>query len=319
MFMKILVVEDDPSVAQALQCLLTGSPNAVDIAPDGKAELPLSEALNYDLIVLDVILPKLDRSSLRQLLQAKQLLSPLFSLTDPGEGSQTVILETGGCATALQAEADGCGIQVLDVKALIAREPALLQRSDLTNQSIFVWGKLSLDLSRGHFVYGTRLLAISSKEFAILELLLRSSQQALSSQAILDRVGASLDFSGAAAVRVQIQKIRQKLTAAGAPQDFIKTYPRVGYQLNPLYASAVRLNTPDPLTVPQLTELDAVKAELRNTAEQLRLTQAALQQKTQELETVHQIIQQAQQDLKAACDELDGQTLACTTELIRTN
>jgi PAS domain S-box-containing protein len=202
---------------------------------------------------------------------------------------------------------------------LITQVKTLLRRSNSTSQSLLTWGQLSLDPSLGHIAYGTQPLSITPKEYAILELFLRNPQEALSIQAILDQVSTSLGSSGEEAVRGHIRKLRQKLTAAGAPRDFIKTQHRVGYRLNPLYAFFPVLNTAHHLTAPQQAELDAVKEQLRTTVEQLRSTQAALQQKNQELEIAHHIIEQTQQNVNASCDELEVQVIERTIELLTTN
>ena len=82
--MKILVVEDNPPVAQTIQDLLTSFNYAVDVAIDGEAGLQMLESFEYDLILLDILLPKLDGISLCQKLRAKGLLTPVLLLTGQG-------------------------------------------------------------------------------------------------------------------------------------------------------------------------------------------------------------------------------------------
>ncbi len=316
--MKILTIADDPAVAQALQLLSTDYNYAVDIALDGEAGLQLAETFDYDLILLDEILPKLDKIRLYQVLRAKKSQSSILLLTRQEKGHQKAILPKRGCVNAPNARSHDCVVKPFDTEELIARVQALLQGSRSTNPSVLTWGRLSLDPSRRKVTYDSQLLPVTPKEYAILELFLRSPQQALSPPAILDQVWTSLEAPGEKAVRVYIKELRQKLTTVGAPKDFIKTRRRLGYHLNSLYSSSLVPQMVDALTAPQLAELDAAKKELQTTVEQLRSTQVALQQKNQELEIAHQIIEQDQQQLKALREELELQVVErCTKAALR--
>lgn len=218
------------------------------------------------------------------------------------------------------------------MKILIEEEdPAVVQALQLlltrynyavditTSQSFLTWGQLSIDPGRQHVVYGTQLLSVTPKEYAILELLLHNSEKALNSRAILEQVWTSMELPGKEVVQGHIRQLRQKLTAAGAPKNFIKTQHRIGYQLNPLYSSSPLLKAGDQLTATQLAELNAVKEELRTTVEQLRSTQVLLQQKNQELEIAHQTIKQEQRNLKTSRDEFNEQAIDRMNELITIN
>ncbi|HEY9625457.1 MAG TPA: PAS domain S-box protein [Crinalium sp.] len=273
--MKILVVEDDPTVAQILRLLLSRHNYAVDVATDGEAGLQMTEAFVYDLIVLDVLLPKLDGISLCQQLRTKGFQSPILLLTGQGGGHQKAI--------ALNAGADDYVVKPFDTEELIARVQALLRRGGPTSQPILTFGQLSVDPSPCKVTYGTHLLAVTPKEYAILELLLRNPQKALSAQAILDHVWNSIESPGEEAVRVHIKELRHKLLAAGAPKDLIKTIHRVGYRLNPLYSSSLVSQAEDQLTAPQIAELKAVNEELRATLETLQAVQEELRRQNEEL------------------------------------
>jgi PAS domain S-box-containing protein len=288
--MKILVVEDDPSIAQVLQFLFANHNYAVDIAADGEAGLQMADAYEYDLILLDLVLPKLDGISLCQQLRAKGFQSPILLLTGQGDSQQKAI--------ALNAGADDYVVKPFDAEELMARVQALLRRSGPDRQPVLTWGHLSVDPSHRRIAYGTDLLSVTPKEYAILELLLRTSQRALSSREILDHVWTSLETPGEEVIRFHIKELRQKLIALGAPKDFIKTRHREGYQLNPLYSSLVS-KTADHLTAPQLAALNAVNEELRATLEQLRSTQAQLQQKNQELQAARDELEQRVADRAA--------------------
>lgn len=292
MVMKILVVEDDQAVAQTLQLLLSSYNYAVDVAPDGKVGQQMADAFDYDLILLDVVLPRLDGISLCQQLRTKGFQSPILLLTGQREGRQKAI--------ALNAGADDYVVKPFDAEELMARVQALLRRGGPTSQPILTWGQLSVDPSSRKVAYGTHLLSVTPKEYAILELFLRHPQKLFNAKAILDHAWSSIEFPGEEAVRVHIKELRQKLTAVGAPKDFIKTKHRVGYQLNSQYSNFLAVQVEQQPTAPQIAELSVVNEQLRLALEELGMIQEELQQQNEQLESAQQAIaleRQRYQDL----------------------
>lgn len=281
--MKILVIEDDQTIANTLKLLLSTYNYTVDIAKDGEAGLQMVEAFEYDLFLLDVVLPKLNGINLCQQLRAKGYQSPILLLTGQGEGRQK--------ATALNAGADDYVVKPFDAEELIARVQALLRRSGPTNQPILTWGNLSVDPSRRKVAYCTHLLSVTPKEYAILEFLLRNPHYIFSSRAILDHVWSSVESPTEEAVRVHIKELRQKLRTCGAPKDFIKTVHSIGYRLNPLYSSFLASQVEQQPTAPQIAELKSVNEALRLTLEELHTAQEELQQQNEELSLAQQTIE----------------------------
>jgi DNA-binding response OmpR family regulator len=311
--MKILVVEDDQSVAQTLKLLLSSYNYAVDIAVDGKAGLQMAEAFEYDLIVLDVGLPGLDGVSLCQQLRAREFQLPILLVTGRGEGHQKAI--------ALNAGADDYVVKPFDAEELMARVQALLRRGHSATQPILTWGNLCVDPISCKATYGPHLLSPTPKEYAILELLLRNTQRIFSASTILEHVWNSIESPGEEAVRVHIKEIRQKLKKAGAPPDLIKTVYGTGYRLNPLYSSITAQVDQQP-TVPQIVELISENEELQVALEELRAAQAELRQQNEALAIAHHKIelelqhrQQLEQQLQATQDELERQVTERTTSL----
>lgn len=292
--MKILVVEDDQTVAKALQILLSSCNYAVDVAEDGEAALHLINAFVYDLIVLDVVLPKLDGLSLCQKLRAQGSLCPILLLTGQGKARQKAI--------ALNAGADDYVVKPFDAEELIARIQALLRRGDAVTQPILTWGDLSVDPSTRTVTYAFQPLSLTPKEFAILEFLLRNREKVVSAKAMLDHAWRSLDSPGEEVVRVHIKELRQKFIAVGAPKDFIKTVHRVGYQLNLLYLTT-EVASPDPQIVSERTEINALRESLAEVRSQLRSTQTELQRKQQELEIAQQTLEQERQRWQARFED----------------
>jgi PAS domain S-box-containing protein len=308
--MKILVVEDDQTVAQSLELLISSYNYAVDIAADGEMALQMAENFEYDLIVLDVVLPKLDGISVCQQLRAKRFQMPILLVTGRGEGHQK--------ASALNAGADDYVVKPYDAEELMARVQALLRRGN-SSQPILTWGNLSFDPSYRRVTYGTHLLTLTPKEYAVMELFLRNPQTVFSARAILDHAWTATESPGDEAVRVHIKDLRRKLTVLGAPKDLIKTMYRLGYQLNPLYSSTLADQAARQPTVPHVAELAFMNEQLRIALEQLRSTQAELHQKNQALEAAYQTIEQKQQQLQASHDELELGIAARTVELVAAN
>ncbi|MCU0568847.1 MAG: PAS domain S-box protein [Oculatellaceae cyanobacterium Prado106] len=228
--MKILIVEDDRAIVETLQYLFSSYNYASDIATDGETGLAMAEAFEYDLMVLDIGLPKLDGVGLCQQLRSQGFQNPILLLTGRGGAKQK--------AAALNAGADDYVVKPFETEELMARIQALLRRGNITNQPILNWGNLSLDPSSRRVMYGSDRLSLTPKEYAILELFLRHPETVLSAATILDHAWTSIDFPGEEAVRAHIKTLRQKFTAIGAPKDLIQTVHRVGYRLNPRYTAS---------------------------------------------------------------------------------
>lgn len=224
--MKILVVEDDASVAQILKILLTSHGYAVEVAADGQLGLSLAETFEYDLILLDILLPKLDGITLCKQLRAKKYQMPILLLTGQGgSGEKVAGLDTG---------ADDYVVKPFDQEELIARIRALLRRGHISAQPILEWNALRLDPSRREVTYSNHALALTPKEYGLVEMFLRNPRLTFSLGMILEHLWTFEAAPGEDAVRVHIKTLRQKLKAAGAPIDLIETVYGVGYRLNPL-------------------------------------------------------------------------------------
>ncbi|MFQ4136119.1 PAS domain S-box protein [Nodosilinea sp. PGN35] len=292
--MKVLVVEDEATVAQAIEALLVSHRYAVDIATDGLEGLEMAEAYSYDLMLLDIGLPGIDGMSLCQRLRSRGMQTPVLLLTGQD-------VEAHAKAVALNAGADDYVTKPFDAEELLARLQTLLRRGDLKALPVLQWGALSLDPSRLQVSYGNALLNLTPKEYTLLEVLLRHAPNILSAFAILEQGWNALENPSDEAIRTHVKEVRKKLKAAGAPEDFIKTVHRQGYRLNPLYGEAAFAGHEETTSTLQLAELKAVNEELRLTLEQLRTTQAELQQSNQELQ--------------AAREELEARVAERTTAL----
>jgi DNA-binding response OmpR family regulator/HPt (histidine-containing phosphotransfer) domain-containing protein len=221
--MKILLVEDDEAVIALLTKSLTNHRFIVDAVRDGEMGWTYGSTFEYDLIVMDVMLPKLDGISLCQRFREQEYTLPILMLTV--HDSSTAKIQ------GLNAGADDYVIKPFDVEELIARIRALLRRCNATPSLLMSWGDLLLDPSTCEVTYNGQPLILTTKEYELIELLLQDSRHILSNDEILDRLWSSDEFPAEATVRSHIRRLRSKLQEAGAPADFISTMYGRGYYL----------------------------------------------------------------------------------------
>lgn len=223
--MKILIVEDDELVAHVLAAVLTNYNYAVEEAFNGQAAWDLIQTFDYDLILLDVILPEIDGITLCRKIRAHGLQMPILLLTGCDSSHEKAI--------GLDAGADDYLVKPFDEEELVARIRALLRRGGAISQPVLEWGNLRLDPTSCEVTYAGELLSLTPKEYALLELFLRNSRRVFSCGMILEHLWSYDDIPGEEAVRTHIKGLRHKLKAVGAPGDLIETVYGIGYRLKP--------------------------------------------------------------------------------------
>ncbi len=224
--MRVLVVEDDVQLAEMLTEALTNRQYNVDVAYDGEMAKDWFDTLTYDLIVLDITLPKLDGIRFCQQLRDRHVTIPILMLTARDTVADKI--------TGLDAGADDYMVKPFDLDELMARIRALLRRGRSATRSTLSWGKLYMDTSTYDVRYGSDLISLTPKEFALLELLVSNGRRIMSRPGIIERLWTLEDTPTEEAVKFHIKTLRQKLRAAGAPDDFIETVHGLGYRLKQL-------------------------------------------------------------------------------------
>lgn len=248
--MRILLVEDDDSIAQVLEKGFTEEHYAVDAARDGQMGWQLVNAFSYDLIVLDVVLPKLDGIEFCQKLRRGGYQMPVLMVTALDSSRRKI--------AGLNAGADDYITKPFELDELLARVRVLLRRAQTPMLALLRWGDLQLNPNSQEVTYGGAALSLTPKEYRLLELFLRKSSQVFSRSAIIDNLWNCGEAPGEDTVTAHIKGLRRKLTEAGAPADLIKTVYGVGYRLKPLELLASELPLPKIPSEPT----DRVTAEI---------------------------------------------------------
>lgn len=221
--MKILVVEDDERISDAVVEYLSDSHYAVEAVYDGQSAWELLEVFNYDMILLDVMMPMMDGMTLCRKIRKKGISIPILMLTAKDTLSDKI--------QGLDAGADDYLIKPFELEELSARIRALLRRGASTTAPILTWGNLSLDPSTCEVFFEEKSLPLSPKEYKLLEFFLRNGRRVFSRAQILEHLWSFEQVPEEATVKAHIRGLRQKLEAAGAPSDIIETVYGLGYRL----------------------------------------------------------------------------------------
>ncbi len=221
--MRILLVEDDPQLAEALSEALNDRHYVVDVVGDGEAAWFQAQVLEYDLMLLDVMLPKISGFELCRRLRDKGFQTPILMLTARDTSGDKV--------TGLDSGADDYIVKPFDFPEFLARVRALLRRGQPSASPILECGELRLNPVTYHATYSDRPLKLTPKEYALLELLLRNGQRVLTRSAILEHAWSLEDPPTEETVKAHIKGLRHKLKAVDAIQDPIETVRGVGYRL----------------------------------------------------------------------------------------
>ena len=219
---RILIVEDEARIAQMLERGLALEGYDVDVAADGIAALEKAQAAPPDLVILDLMLPKLDGWEVcRWLRQISPV--PILILTAKGDIEDRV--------RGLDLGADDYLVKPFSLEELLARMRALFRRAHpFTQPEVLRFANLELDTGTRRARRADRVIDVTAKEYELLELFLRHPRQVLSRDAIFDRVWG-YDFGGESnIIEVYVRYLRQKLEEEGEPR-LIHTVRGVGYVL----------------------------------------------------------------------------------------
>jgi two-component system response regulator RegX3 len=222
---KVLVVEDEQSLREALVFFLEKEGHQVSVAVDGEEAIRVFESSRIDIILLDLMLPKMDGNQVcKQIRQSSNV--PIIMLTaKDSEIDKIVGLEIG---------ADDYVTKPYSTRELLARINAVLRRQvepPITADSVLIAGELRLDSDRHVVTLNGNPLTLPLKEFELLELLMENVNRVLTRGQIIDRVWGSNYFGDTKTLDVHIKRLRSKVEEDPTRPKYIQTVRGLGYKL----------------------------------------------------------------------------------------
>jgi two-component system copper resistance phosphate regulon response regulator CusR len=220
--MKILIVEDEPKTGDYLKQGLSEAGFVVDLARDGLDGLHLARTGDYDLIVLDVMLPGLDGWGVVQNVRRNGGEMPILFLTARDQVEDRV--------RGLELGADDYLVKPFAFSELLARVRTLLRRGKAKEPEVLRAADLELDLLRRRVIRGGARIDLTAKEFALLELLLRRQGEVLPRSLIASQVWDMNFDSDTNVIEVAVRRLRAKVDEPFEPK-LIRTVRGMGYVL----------------------------------------------------------------------------------------
>jgi DNA-binding response OmpR family regulator len=221
--MRILIAEDDAALASFIRQGLESEHYAVDVCSDGEQARNLAVEFDYDLVMLDLTLPKLDGLSILRQVRTRKSSVPILVLTGRTKVEDRV--------QALDLGADDYLLKPFSFSELSARIRALLRRSHLPAESVLTVADLKLDRVERRVERAGQRIELTSKEFALLEYLMRNAGRRITRAMIIEHVwNLSFDTS-TNVVDVYINYLRRKVDQ-GFGNPLIHTIRGVGYELS---------------------------------------------------------------------------------------
>jgi two-component system, OmpR family, response regulator len=222
---RILLVEDDPLLADAVARAFEQNAHAVDVARTGEAADQALVTATYDLVLLDIALPKMNGLDVLRRLKARRSAVPVILITVRDSLEDRV--------DGLDCGADDYITKPFHLSELEARVRAVMRRTQAGVSSDIVHGRLRLDTTGRRLFADNEPLDLSMREFAVAELLLTRAGKVVTKQQILEKLYGWEEDSSSNAVEVFIYRLRKKLESAGVN---IRTIRGMGYLIEKVRA-----------------------------------------------------------------------------------
>ena len=224
--MRVLLVEDDPAMAQSLELMLKSASMVVDKTDLGEDGLEIGKLYDYDIIILDLMLPDMDGMEVLRRLRDARVETPVLILSGQTESEMKV--------KGLGTGADDYLTKPFDTAELMARIQAIVRRSQGHSQSIIKTGKLAVNLDASTVEVDGRPIHLTGKEYGILELLSLRKGTTLTKEMFLNHLYGGMDEPELKIIDVFICKLRKKLGDATGGENYIETVWGRGYVLRDL-------------------------------------------------------------------------------------
>ena len=220
--MKLLIAEDEVDLAEALAAFFEKNQFTVDAVHDGQDAYDYARAGDYDAVILDVMMPKLNGIQVLRRLREEGYSAPVMMLTAKAQKDDRV--------EGFDAGADDYLPKPFAPDELLSRVRALLRRAGDYKPTVLSFGALSLDCAAGLLTCGREAVRLSGREFQVMELFLRSPKVIFSADKVMERIWGWDSDAEVSVVWVHISNLRKKLRSIGSRVS-IRAVRGMGYVL----------------------------------------------------------------------------------------
>ncbi len=221
--MRALLVEDDPSMAKAIELILKAENVVVDVTELGEDGLGIGRLYDYDIILLDLMLPDIDGYEVLRRLREAKVETPVLILSGLGELDHKI--------KGLGFGADDYLTKPFERRELVARLQAIVRRSKGHASSVITTGRLTVDMADRTAQVNGMAVHLTGKEFGVLELLTLRKGTTLTKEMFLNHLYGGIDEPELKIIDVFICKLRKKLATATGGESYIATVWGRGYVL----------------------------------------------------------------------------------------
>jgi DNA-binding response OmpR family regulator len=221
----VLIIEDDPALLRGLKDNFEAQGHRVQTARDGREGLSAALANPPDLLLLDIMLPRMNGYEICRAIRAKQLEMPIIMLTAKGQEEDII--------RGLELGADDYVTKPFSIRELLARARAFLRRRPVPSDSVFQFGDCKLDLAAHKLFKNGREVALTTKEFRLLEFLTSRPGRALTRDQILDAVWGNDIIVNDRSVDRCVTTLRSKIEVDPHHPVCIQTIRAIGYRFEP--------------------------------------------------------------------------------------
>ncbi len=221
--MRVLLVEDDPATAQGIEMMLRSEGYVCDVTDMGEDGLEIGKLYDYDIIVLDLMLPDMDGYEVLRRLRAARVRTPILILSGLNGLDDKI--------KGLGVGADDYLTKPFDKRELVARIQAIVRRSKGHSDSVIKTGKLTVNLDTRTVEIDGQPVHLTGKEYGILELLSLRKGTTLTKEMFVNHLYGGMDEPELRIIDVFVCKLRKKLTAAIGGKNYIETVWGRGYAL----------------------------------------------------------------------------------------
>ncbi len=221
--MRVLLVEDDSSTAKSIELMLKSEGYVIDTTDLGEDGLDLGKIYDYDIIILDLMLPDMDGYDVLKNLRAAKIQTPILILSGLAELDNKI--------KGLGFGADDYLTKPFDKRELIARIQAIVRRSQGHSQSKIITGNVTVNLDTRTVDVGGKTLHLTGKEYGIMELLSLRKGTTLTKEMFLNHLYGGMDEPEVKIIDVFICKLRKKIEQATGGDSYIETVWGRGYVL----------------------------------------------------------------------------------------